>query len=155
MLPNLKEVLESISDGASLSDIARLYGYSVPAVRTWLRKDPERAKLYDDARMDQAHSIVDQLIEIADTADSSVAADVAKAKLRVETRKWLASRLLPRVYGERMMTEITGRDGGPVRLDLKSMDDEALAARIATLIAPVIASQAHSGVVAADSPDSF
>jgi hypothetical protein len=43
--------------------------------------------------------------------------NVQRARLRVDTRKWMAGKLLPKVYGDKMLH--TGADGeGPVQVKL-------------------------------------
>jgi hypothetical protein len=37
---------------------------------------------------------------------------VQQAKLRSDNRKWYLSKMLPKRYGDRITTEITGEDGG-------------------------------------------
>jgi len=41
---------------------------------------------------------------------------VQHAKLRVDTRKWAASKLKPKRYGDKVTTEHTGPNGGPVHV---------------------------------------
>jgi hypothetical protein len=60
---------------------------------------------------------------------------VAKARLQIDTRKWVACKLLPRRYGERVSAEMTGANGGPIKTEhrdqfpeLKKMSDEDLLA---------------------------
>ena len=48
------------------------------------------------------------------------AVSVNHAKLRIDTRKWAASKLKPKKYGDRVMNELTGKDGGPVEIEDKS-----------------------------------
>jgi hypothetical protein len=36
--------------------------------------------------------------------------------LRVDTRKWMAGKLAPKKYGEKVTQEITGNDGGPIEM---------------------------------------
>jgi hypothetical protein len=63
---------------------------------------------------------VEETLEIADEdparnlhgVDSGA---VAHAKVRIETRRWLAERMLPRKYGSKSGLELTGSDGGPVK----------------------------------------
>jgi hypothetical protein len=51
---------------------------------------------------------------------------VARSRLRIDTRKWLLSKVLPKVYGERIITEITGKDGGPIETQATRIDVLAL-----------------------------
>jgi len=39
---------------------------------------------------------------------------VARSRLRVDTRKWVLSKMLPKIYGEKIAHEHTGKDGGPI-----------------------------------------
>ena len=36
-----------------------------------------------------------------------------RSRLRVDTRKWLMSKIAPKRYGEKLQTEISGPGGGP------------------------------------------
>lgn len=103
------------------------------------------SKQYDRAREIQAETLTDELHEIADdarndfmerqTKDGFVALvdheHIARSKLRIDTRKWAASKLRPKRYGEKVTQEITGKDGGPVQTiaikpELLALTDEEL-----------------------------
>lgn len=40
---------------------------------------------------------------------------VNRDRLKVDTMRWLMAKLAPKVYGEKVIQEITGADGGPVQ----------------------------------------
>lgn len=40
---------------------------------------------------------------------------VARSRLRVETRKWVLSKMLPKIYGDKLAMEHSGKDGGPIQ----------------------------------------
>ena len=40
--------------------------------------------------------------------------DVALRKLRIDTLKWIASKRLPKKYGDKIEMEHVGKDGGPI-----------------------------------------
>ena len=40
---------------------------------------------------------------------------VARNRLRVDARKWLAAKMAPKKYGDKVENVVTGADGGPVR----------------------------------------
>ena len=42
---------------------------------------------------------------------------VQHAKLKVDTRKWLMSKMKPKKYGDKIAQELTGADGGPIQTD--------------------------------------
>lgn len=101
-------------------------------VLDWIRENEEFSNQYTKAKELQADHIFDQILEIADDDsqdDLFVGGDdesgasakrvqnsefIARSKLRVDARKWVVARLLPRKYGDRIAQEITGKDGGPV-----------------------------------------
>jgi acyl-CoA thioesterase FadM len=39
---------------------------------------------------------------------------IARAKLQVDTRKWIMSKMAPKKYGEKIQQELTGPDGKPL-----------------------------------------
>jgi hypothetical protein len=79
----------------------------------WLTKHEEFRRLYALAKEHQIQSLVDEILEIADdtSQDSKInefgesvynSEYIARCRLRVDTRKWLAAKLCPRLYGERV-----------------------------------------------------
>jgi hypothetical protein len=54
--------------------------------------------------------MADHMLEIADDVEGSDSvAAVSAAKLRIETRKWIASKLKPSKYGEKQLVETSGQ----------------------------------------------
>lgn len=74
---------------------------------------PEFSDNYTRAREDAADFFVQEIMEIADAAEVD---DVQVARLRVDTRKWTASRF-NRAYEEKQKREHTGADGGPIGIN--------------------------------------
>src|ERR1035437_3510435 len=66
----------------------------------WLRKHPEFCDMYHKARKDQQDLVAEECQEIADSCDAS---DWQVAKLRIEQRRWLASKLAPKRYGDKIV----------------------------------------------------
>lgn len=95
---------------------------SQQTVYTWLRKHPEFLEMYEIARQDLAHTMANQIQEIIDEKPLQVVDDqgnikydsgsIADKRLRMDGRKWLAAKYLPRVYGER--TVVAGDAENPV-----------------------------------------
>lgn len=65
---------------------------------------------YARAREIGYHSWSDGMVDIADDASG----DAVRDRLRVDTRKWLLSKALPKIYGDKTQTEISGPNGGPL-----------------------------------------
>lgn len=107
-----KVILGRISEGRSLQKICKSRHLpSYTTVTRWLQEDEDFRKKYGIARQEQAEMLASQLLEIADDgsndtykndAGTFVNHDVInRSRLRIDTRKWIASKLLPKVYGEK------------------------------------------------------
>ena len=64
------------------------------------------AKKFERARLIQAHGYVDEIMDIAD-GDG----DFQHNRLRVDTRKWYASKVIPKIYGDRQIHQTQDEDG--------------------------------------------
>lgn len=125
-------ICERIALGESLRSICR--DDAMPAQSTvfkWLTQQTAFAEQYTRARETQADAMVDEMLDIADRAVSNE--EVQAARLRIDARKWVAVKLRPKKYGERVMTELTGRDGGPIQTE--DVGDTEAARRIAFTLA--------------------
>lgn len=97
-------------------------------VRKWALEDRDGfSAQYATAREIGYQSMADELLDIADDSSGDVQSDedgnkkfngefASRSRLRVDTRKWLLSKALPKVYGEKVVQEHTGPDGGPVQV---------------------------------------
>ena len=92
------------------------------SVYGWLRKNEEFLQNYTRAKEDQADLLAEQIIEIADeTSNDTVTGKdgqeiansewINRSRLRVDARKWVAAKLKPKKYGDKL--EHSGPDGGP------------------------------------------
>ena len=100
----------------------------MPEQRTvyrWLNANEAFRQQYTRAREVQADTLADECLEIADDSSRDTIKDdrgndrmdaewVARSRLRVDARKWMASKLAPKKYGDKVTTEVTGANGGPV-----------------------------------------
>lgn len=78
----------------------------------WRWKHEEFRQMYEEAKKHQVELLVDECIDIADNvykddiiseAGNQVcnAEYINRSRLRIDTRKWLASKLAPRIYGDK------------------------------------------------------
>lgn len=125
-------ICERLANGESLLKICR--EDAMPARGTvfrWLMQYDDFKNKYEAAREMQAELFADELNEIADdgTNDWMESADkdggvgyklngehIQRSRLRIDTRKWIASKLKPKKYGDKITQEVTGQDGGPVQV---------------------------------------
>ena len=79
-------------------------------IRRWRIKYPEFGSQYARAKTQQIETLIDEIIDIADDASEDAIINehgtkvcntefIARSRLRIDTRKWLASKLVPKVYG--------------------------------------------------------
>jgi hypothetical protein len=125
-------ICERIADGESLRAICR--DEAMPAKSTvfkWLSEERAFSDQYARAREAQADTMADEILEIADeTAFDSIESEggglkpdsewIARSRLRVDARKWLASKMAPKKYGDKITH--AGDPDAPVALVLNGSD---------------------------------
>ena len=92
---------------------------STSTVCKWLNENQDFSEQYARARGRQADHYFEEIVEIADSVEADSAA-VAKARLQVDARKWAASKLAPKKYGEKTELDVKSSDGSmtpTVRID--------------------------------------
>lgn len=102
------------------------------AIRGWKRKNSEFNAMYVQAKQDQVDILVEEILQISDDKSHDkiikINADgeeyevcnteyVNRSRLRVDTRKWMAAKLVPKIYGDRIQQEISGQDGKPIQVE--------------------------------------
>ncbi len=91
---------------SALRDCAGAMSY--PSAKRMLAADPALNARYRSALEDRADSLIDQLLELCDAPipDELEGAErgawIQHLKLRLDTRRYLASKLFARQYGERL-----------------------------------------------------
>ena len=106
-----ENICEKISGGLSLRAICAEAG--MPArgtVYRWLIENADFQDQYARAREKQADYFAEEIIEIADSAEAESAA-VSKAKLQIDARKWAASKIAPKKYGDKQEIDVKSSDG--------------------------------------------
>lgn len=131
------EICELMAGGESLTSICKRSG--MPNKRTvmrWLEKNEALAIQYSEAQNMRADHYFDQIIDLADNcrfgskkvykADGGIEIIdgdmVERSRLQIDARKWVLARMNPKKYGDKFTQELTGADGGPVRLILNGSD---------------------------------
>lgn len=119
-------ICERIADGESLRAICSEDEMPCKSsVFKWLSLHEDFADQYARAREAQADSLFDDILTIADTpmiGEKTKTTDDGKVevttgdmiehrKLRVDARKWMAGKLKPKKYGDKITQEVTGADG--------------------------------------------
>jgi len=131
-----------LSEGESLKEIVKADGMPDRAtVYRWLLEQPAFCDKYARAREEQADTLADEIIAIADESPEinevrdkhgdviDIKIDsgyVAYQKQRIEARKWTAMKLKPKKYGDKL--ELAGDPNSPLKVEVQSEADTYLAA---------------------------
>lgn len=108
-------------------------------INQWRWKKPGFSTQYAQAKVAQADLLAEECIEIADetSRDSILKSNregeeyevansewINRSRLRVDTRKWLASKLIPKVYGDAKRVEDLEGQNSALRSELTSIREE-------------------------------
>jgi hypothetical protein len=133
-------ICERLAEGESLRTICKDDGFPRTAtVFRWLADDRLSAfrEQYARAREAQAHNLADEIIEISNTplegvevttddkgATSEKRGDMlGHRKLQVDSRKWYLSKVLPKVYGDKL--ELSGNPDAPLQVTVQRLTEKA------------------------------
>lgn len=95
------EICTRIMNGESLRTICETEGMPRrETVHRWLAENETFSLQYARARDTQADTYADDIVAIADQATDKDSA--AAAKVRVDARKWVAAKLKPKRYGDKL-----------------------------------------------------
>ena len=131
-----QRVLESLRVTGSLLRTTKEIGIARETVIGWVTKDIDGFALeYARAKDEGIDALVEDTLEIGDAppllnqfggVDNG---SVAHAKLRIETRRWLAERMAPKKYGLKQGLDVTNSDAS------LQIDETTRSARVAQLLA--------------------
>jgi hypothetical protein len=115
------EICDRLADGEPLNVICKTPGMPCfKAVLNWVRDEkraPGFGQSYARARSVGYERIADEVLAISDTdclgpngyVDNAA---VQRARLMVESRKWMLSKMLPKIYGDKI--ELSGDANAPL-----------------------------------------
>lgn len=115
-------ICDLIAEGKTLVHICALDDFPhYSTVCRWLSAHEEFRENYARARQVQADYFADETIVIADTEP-----DPQVARVRIDARKWHASKTAPKKYGDKITQEHTGADGGAIIVHKRDLTEEEL-----------------------------
>lgn len=135
-------ICEQLAACGSLRAVCRKEGMpDRNTVMRWVVDDIDGfAARYARAKDLGIDEFVEETLEIADDGTNDYRATergpqldtehIARSKVRIETRRWLAERMAPKRYGLKQGVDVTNSDG-----TLAPVDETAKAARVAQLLA--------------------
>jgi hypothetical protein len=109
----------SLAQGKSLRQAAQEEGVAASTVLEWAGRYKQFGEQYTRAREIGYALLAEEIIEISDDAahDTQVVGErevvntefVARSRLRVDSRKWILAKMLPKVYGEKLDLHHSGQ----------------------------------------------
>lgn len=122
-------ILGRLAGGESLNAICKCDGMPpIQAIWEWISTSPDFAAKYARARELQADAHADEITALSDEEPPQVVAEGGAARVdagwvtwqknRIDARKWVASKLKPKKYGDAATLELTGGNGGPVEVSV-------------------------------------
>lgn len=115
-----EKLCERIAKGESVRTICEDEDFPAQStVYKWLNENDSFSEQYARAREKQADFLAEEIIQIADDGRNDTYTDdkgnvltdhdvIARSRLRVDARKWYASKLAPKKYGDRVENAHTG-----------------------------------------------
>ena len=118
----IDELCQRLSQGVSMRSVCR--DDDMPCMATiwrWLRENDNFAKRYTAAKQESADAMIEDILAISDQDDEEESTN--RSRLRVDTRKWIAAKLRPEKYSEKL--DLTP-SGGTVKITIggKSTTEE-------------------------------
>ena len=102
-----EKLCEKLAQGISLRTACKADDMpDCSTVFSWMRKFPEFHKRYEEAKQESSDAMSEDIMEIADDETK----DVQRARLQVDTRKWLMAKMKPKKYGEKVDMTTNGKD---------------------------------------------
>lgn len=143
---------EAMADDERLTEAIRLLeigktmkaaAVSVGRDPSWLwrrmREDAINAPRIARARRVGYDLLSDEILEIADSADSESPGAVNKARLQTDVRKWLLSKRLPQQYGDKIT--LAGDADNPLQVNVLELTTDQIRQRLASIISESDASR--------------
>jgi hypothetical protein len=101
-------------------------------IASWRFRHDDFARQYVKAKQLQAELLADQIVDISDDSSRDIVTGkngdeqcntefVARSRLRVDSRKWIASKLAPKIYGDRQIIEQTTTENEQLKAELAEL----------------------------------
>ena len=106
-------ILADVAAGEAAYKAMQVHGSNYKAFYGEISRNSESREKYARAKADGLDRLADEILDIADETEAEAAA-TGKARLQIDSRKWLLSKLAPKKYGDKVTQEHTGADGGAI-----------------------------------------
>lgn len=124
-----QSIIEKIEQGNSLRSVLR--EDKMPSSQTffkWIDQDEAKSKQYARACEKRADAIFEEILNIADDQEDDVYEDhegniitnhnvIQRARLRVDSRKWMLGKMNPKKYGESSLLKLGNNEGDELKIN--------------------------------------
>ncbi len=110
------KALELVATGMGMQKACDQVGVDRCNFFTQMKKNEELASKYARARERQADHLADEIVQIADEEECP-----NKARVRIDARKWTASKLRPKRYGDKV--DLNHNHSGTVKVTIGGKDE--------------------------------
>ena len=102
------DICDLLVSGKSLRTALKEVNFSYKTFYEWIREDKNKSEQYARATIERAELMFEDMLDIADKipeltktkfGTSIDTGDVQHQRLRVDTRKWALSKMMPKKYG--------------------------------------------------------
>lgn len=113
------DIMRRLREGASLMSAARENGITAGAFYNAMSNDGELRDEYTRARENGIDSQAEEMHDL-EMRVLSGELDPNAFRAAMDARKWRMARQAPRKYGDKIQQEITGKDGGSIKVETVS-----------------------------------
>lgn len=133
------QIITELAKGISVRALCKRDDMPEPStIYQWLIKHPEFAEQYARSKEIACEQLVDECLDIADDGSNDWMESnnpdnpgwrfngehAQRSRLRVDTRKWIASKLLPKKYGDKLEVEGMGSIANLVQINIIGANGE-------------------------------
>lgn len=132
------DILHRLTEGESLRSACRVHDLAASWFLEHIQGDAALTEQYARAKQAGIDAMAEEILDIADNGMNDWVTrtrndgteervldheHVQRSRLRVDARKWLLAKMAPKKYGERILQEHSGPDGGALTVQVVSFKE--------------------------------
>ena len=138
----LNKVFDLIESGHSLLKASDKVKHKTKVLHQWI-EELDKSNNYARAKETRAELIFEEILSISDNIETGTTIEtdsngkttvkegdmIAHRRLKVDSRKWMLGKMLPKKYGDRL--ELDNKHSGEIKTNLSELSTDELLARAA------------------------